>query len=111
MLDEFNYCDILHIWNLQSLNNYAYYKFLVSLLPCLIGLFTQIAQVCMTRSFHAEDAAKITPLKYIGAIYAVCIGLFVFDETLSQIVSVGIALILTGVLLNTFFVKKVVKQS
>jgi drug/metabolite transporter (DMT)-like permease len=81
------------------------------LIILLIGLFTQIAQVCMTRSFHAEDAAKITPLKYIGAIYAVCIGLFVYDETLSQIVSVGIALILTGVLLNTFFVKKVVKQS
>jgi drug/metabolite transporter (DMT)-like permease len=77
----------------------------------LIGLFTQIAQVCMTRSFHSEDAAKITPLKYIGAIYAVCIGLFIFDETLSQIISIGIALILTGVLLNTFFVKKRITQN
>ena len=76
----------------------------------LIGIFTQFAQVFMTKSFHSEDAAKITPIKYIGAIYAVCIGLFIFDETLSQWVSIGISLILIGVLLNTFLVKKI-KQS
>lgn len=77
------------------------------LILLLIGIFTQIAQVFMTKSFHSEDAAKVTPIKYIGAIYAVCIGLFIFDETLSQWVSIGISLILSGVLLNTFLVKKV----
>ena len=77
-----------------------------------IGIFTQFAQIFMTKSFHAEDASKVTPIKYIGAIYAVCIGLFIFDEKLSLIVSLGISLILTGVLLNTFLVKtKVPKQN
>ena len=71
----------------------------------LIGIFTQIAQVLMTRAFHYADASKVTPIKYFGAIYAVLIGYFIFDETLSLYVSVGIVLILTGVLLNTILVK------
>ena len=77
----------------------------------LIGIFTQFAQVFMTKSFHSEDASMVTPIKYIGAIYAICIGLFIFNEKLSQIVSIGISLILLGVLLNTFFVKKSIKQN
>ncbi len=72
----------------------------------LIGIFTQIAQIFMTKSFHFADASKVTPIKYFGAIYAVLIGYFIFNETLSLYVSIGIVLILTGVLLNTFLVKK-----
>jgi drug/metabolite transporter (DMT)-like permease len=72
----------------------------------LIGVFTQIAQIFMTKSFHFADASKVTPIKYFGAIYAVLIGYFIFDETLSLYVSIGIAFILGGVLLNTFFAKK-----
>jgi len=72
----------------------------------LIGIFTQIAQVFMTRAFHFTEASKVTPIKYFGAIYAVLIGYFIFDETLSLYVSFGISLILIGVLLNTFLVKR-----
>lgn len=73
------------------------------LLLLLIGILTQIAQVSMTRAFNSESAAKVTPIKYIGAIYAVSIGFFVFDETLSLNATIGIILVLIGVLLNTFF--------
>jgi len=69
----------------------------------LIGILTQIAQVCMTRAFNSESASSVTPIKYIGAIYAVLIGYFIFDETLSLYATFGICLVLTGVLLNTFF--------
>lgn len=68
----------------------------------IIGIFTQFAQVLMTKAFHFESAAKVTPIKYIGAIYAIGIGFFIFDETLSLMVFSGIALILIGVLLNSF---------
>ena len=68
----------------------------------IIGIFTQFAQVLMTKAFHHETAAKVTPIKYIGAIYAIGIGFFIFNETLSLIVFLGIALILSGVLLNSF---------
>ncbi len=73
----------------------------------IIGVFTQFAQVLMTKAFHFETAAKVTPIKYIGAIYAIGIGFFIFNETLSLIVFLGIALILTGVLLNSFLKVKI----
>ncbi|MCG8574086.1 MAG: DMT family transporter [Flavobacteriales bacterium] len=72
------------------------------LLLLLIGVLTQIAQVSMTRAFNSASASKITPIKYVGAVYSVVIGLFVFDEKLSLYSSFGIVLILIGVLLNTF---------
>ena len=80
------------------------------LLLLLIGILTQIAQISMTRAFNSESAAKITPIKYIGAIYAVTIGYFVFDETLSLYATLGIMLILIGVLLNTFLKNSRVKS-
>ena len=48
-----------------------------------IGVFTQIAQVCMTRAFLAADTAVVAPFQYIGAIYALISGWFVFDEKLA----------------------------
>ncbi|UKN02471.1 DMT family transporter [Paracrocinitomix mangrovi] len=67
-----------------------------------IGILTQIAQVTMTRAFHADSAARVSPVKYVGAIYAVAAGFFIFNEELGLISSIGIILVLTGVLLNTF---------
>ncbi len=69
----------------------------------LIGILTQIAQICMTKAFNADSASKVTPIKYIGAIYAMAIGFFIFDETLSFYAVLGIIFVLLGVLLNTFF--------
>lgn len=76
-----------------------------------IGTLTQIAQVTMTRAFNADTAAKVTPIKYVGAIYAVAAGYFIFDETLSLYASIGISLVLIGVLLNTFYRTKVLKKN
>jgi drug/metabolite transporter (DMT)-like permease len=70
-----------------------------------IGLFTQFAQVFMTKALHAGGASKITPFKYLGAIYALFIGLLLFGEVLSAQALVGIGLILLGVLGNAI-VKK-----
>lgn len=71
-----------------------------------IGIFTQIAQVAMTRAFHAESTATITPFKYFGSIYSLIIGYFLFSELLSIYSLIGIGLILCGVLANTFLRNK-----
>ena len=68
----------------------------------LIGLFTQLAQINMTKALHADTAANVTPLKYLGAIFAVIIGFTIFDERLNLFNFIGIGLILSGVLLNSF---------
>lgn len=70
------------------------------LILLIIGIFTQIAQVLMTRALHEGSAGLITPFQYLGAIYAALVGFFIFDERLSWIVYVGILLILIGVVVN-----------
>jgi drug/metabolite transporter (DMT)-like permease len=67
----------------------------------LIGIFTQIAQYCMTKALNLEQASKVTPLKYLGAIYASIAGWFLFDETLSWAAVIGMLLIISGLLLNS----------
>ena len=72
----------------------------------LIGIFTQIAQIMLTKALHLETASVLTPFQYLGAIYAFLIGFFVFDEKLSMIVNIGILLIIIGVLVNALLRKR-----
>lgn len=69
----------------------------------IIGVFTQFAQILLTKALHYGHASVIAPFQYLGIIYALLIGLFIFDERLNLIVYVGVFLILTGVLLNTIY--------
>ncbi|MCB0476709.1 MAG: DMT family transporter [Crocinitomicaceae bacterium] len=71
------------------------------ILILIIGIFTQIAQIYMTKALHAEKASIVTPFKYFGAIYAIFIGSFVFFEDLVPMLYLGILLIISGVLLNS----------
>lgn len=66
-----------------------------------VGLLTQIAQVYMTKALHADHASKITPFKYVGTLFALSFGYFIFDETLNLISLIGIGLVVLGVILNT----------
>ena len=71
------------------------------LILIVIGIFTQIAQICLTRALHLAPASKVIPVQYLGAIYAFLIGYFIFEELLSEIVLLGIGLIIFGVLVNS----------
>lgn len=71
----------------------------------IIGIFTQIAQVLLTKALHEGDTATITPFQYLGSIYAFIIGYLIFNEQISWIVFLGIFFILFGVVLNAL-VKK-----
>ncbi len=72
----------------------------------IIGVFTQFAQVLMTKALHSENTATITPFKYFGSIYALFLGLFLFDEVISLYGIAGMVMILIGVLGNTYFRNK-----
>jgi drug/metabolite transporter (DMT)-like permease len=72
----------------------------------LIGIFTQIAQVLMTKALHEDASSVITPFQYLGAVYAAFIGFFIFDERLSFMVYIGMTLILCGVIFNTLLRKR-----
>lgn len=71
----------------------------------VIGIFTQIAQVMMTKAFHEGPTATVAPFQYLGAIYGFFISFFVFDERLSFVVYIGIVIILIGVVVNSLLRK------
>ncbi len=68
-----------------------------------IGIFTQIAQVCMTRAFLSTNTAIVAPFQYIGAIYALLSGWFVFNEKLEFASIIGVCLVVFGVIFGTIF--------
>jgi drug/metabolite transporter (DMT)-like permease len=71
----------------------------------VIGIFTQFAQVLLTKAFHEGSASTISPFQYLGAIYAFLLGSFVFNETLSMIVNIGIFIVVGSVIINAFIRK------
>jgi len=67
----------------------------------IIGVFTQLAQITMTRALHSGNAGTIVPFQYLGAIYGFLVGYFVFLEALSSTLIVGMVLVLVGVIVNS----------
>ena len=73
----------------------------------LMGLFTQIAQIMMTRGIQSGIVNKMISLKYVGTIYALAIGYLIFGESYGIMSLLGIAMVISGVVLNLW--KKKVK--
>jgi drug/metabolite transporter (DMT)-like permease len=71
------------------------------LLLLIIGIFTQIAQMLLTKALHQDSASLITPFQYLGSIYAMLMGYFIFDERLNFLIIIGVGLTLMGVVANT----------
>ena len=70
-----------------------------------VGLFTQVAQFFMTKSYQSEELSKVSILNYIGLIYAILFGWFLFDETFNLMTYVGMGLVILGVALNVVLKK------
>lgn len=66
----------------------------------LMGIFTQIAQVLMTKGIQSGVTNKMISLKYIGSIYALAIGYILFGESYQIMSLLGITLVIMGVVLN-----------
>ena len=70
-----------------------------------VGLFTQIAQFFMTKSYQAAELSKVSILNYIGIVYALGFGWLLFDETFNLMTYIGMGLVLLGVIANVVFKK------
>ncbi len=66
----------------------------------LLGIFTQLGQINLTRSLQAESINRVSILNYIGIFYALLFGWLLFGEIHGWPVLVGILLVITGVFLN-----------
>lgn len=65
-----------------------------------VGIFTQFAQYFMTMAYQNANLAKIASLNYIGILYALGFGFIFFDERFNLLTYFGMALVLSGVILN-----------
>ena len=70
----------------------------------LTGIFSQGAQVCLTKAYQAEKLSSVANLNYIGILYALGLGFLFFSETFRPEVYLGMGLVLFGVGLNTWYV-------
>lgn len=72
----------------------------------LIGVLTQIAQYLLTRAYQSEVATKVAAVSNLGIVYALVIGVMVFGEKFSPMGLLGMALVVTGVVLNVLKPRK-----
>ncbi len=77
------------------------------LLLLAVGVLTQIAQVYMTRAYQMAQAKIITPYTYLGILFAIAFSILLFRESYSLLSYIGMAVVMSGVLLNFLFVIRV----
>ncbi len=71
------------------------------ILLILVGIFTQIGQVGLTKAMQTEGAGKATAYSYVQVIFAVILGWVIFAEIPTLWTWVGGSLIIAGALINT----------
>ena len=69
----------------------------------LVGVFTQVGQIGLTKSMQTETAARATAFSYLQVIFSVLIGWFIFGELPILYTWLGGGLILAGALINMFW--------
>jgi len=69
----------------------------------LVGLFTQVGQVGLTKALQTDTASKATAYSYVQVVFAVILGWIFFAEAPSTWFWIGGSLIMTGALINTLW--------
>ncbi len=108
---------IFHLYNAWAepslLTNFEWYtpsgKDL--LIITMMGIFTQIAQFYMTKGIQSDKAGNIMTVKYVGTIFALSYGYFFFNEFYDFKSLMGILLVLSGVILNMLYKRRLSRRS
>lgn len=69
----------------------------------LVGIFTQVGQVGLTKAMAVEKAGKAAAYSYVQVIFSAFLGWMLFAETPSLWTLLGGALIIAGALINTVY--------
>lgn len=68
-----------------------------------LGVFGYFGQIYMTKALQAASTTQVAPLKYLEVIFTVLFGVFMFSEIYTFWSLLGIALIITGLVLNVLY--------
>lgn len=71
----------------------------------LVGIFTQIGQIGLTKALHGADANKATAYAYVQIIFSVLIGWVYFSEVPIITTLIGGGLVIIGALINVLWKK------
>ena len=69
----------------------------------LVGIFTQVGQVGLTKALHCADANKATAYAYVQVLFSVFIGWAYFSEVPVLTTVIGGGLIMVGALINVLW--------
>jgi len=69
----------------------------------LVGIFTQVGQVGLTKALHSADASKATAYSYVQVLFSMLLGWFIFDETALFTTLIGGGLIIFGAMINVLW--------
>ena len=71
----------------------------------MIGIFTQLGQLNMTKALQQEKVARVSIINYTGVVYAIIAGFLIFDEHYGIGTLSGILLVIAGVVLSMLYRK------
>jgi drug/metabolite transporter (DMT)-like permease len=69
----------------------------------IVGVMTHLGQINLTKALQLEKIATVSIYNYLGIFYALFFGYFFFDETYGVAALLGMALVLTGVVINFYY--------
>ncbi|MGA0806004.1 MAG: DMT family transporter [Pseudohongiellaceae bacterium] len=65
-----------------------------------LGVFTQLGQYFMTKSYMVAEISKVAIVNYTEVVFAIVLGLVFFGENFNLLTYAGMALVCAGVVLN-----------
>lgn len=69
----------------------------------LVGVFSQIGQIFLTRALQSERVASVAIINYTGLVYAITVGWIVFGESHGLTALLGMSLVVIGVLMSVIY--------
>ena len=84
-------------------NNFVVPDLKEFVLLLLVGVFTQVGQVGLTKAMAAEKAGKVTSYSYIQVIFSTILGVIFFREVPTLWTGIGGTLIISGALVNALW--------
>lgn len=71
----------------------------------MVGVFTQIGQIGLTKAMQTEPAGRATAFSYLQVVFAACLGWLFFSEVPDLWVWIGAVSIMIGAMINMLFRK------
>ncbi|WP_189358742.1 DMT family transporter [Algibacter mikhailovii] len=91
------------VGGVMSINNWVTPQGIEWFMLFGLGVFGYFGQVFMTKAFQVASTNQVAPLKYLEVVFTVLLGVFIFAEIYTVWSLLGIATIITALILNALF--------